>query len=107
MTLNNTLDITVNWPKLETRRKYHTIIEVKRCLIGSVPEFCKYYFNRIDHNYSTSSTDVNIPKVKLEVGKMTFQYTGAVLYNDLPSKIKQSSTFKTFKTKVFKHLFQI
>ena len=68
ITTNNTLTINLNWLGLKTRRKYHTIVEVKRCLNGHAPELCQHYFNRINHNYYTrgNTKDIRFPKLDLK-----------------------------------------
>ena len=69
----------------------------KRCLRRIFRRELRKQSNYLIHQLS---------KVKLEVDKMSFKYTGAKYYNDLPLEIKSIVSFKTFKEKLHKHLFE-
>ena len=48
-----------------------------------------------------------MPKVKLEIAKRSFYYSGAAAYNKLPKRIKESLSLVSFVTAVKDNLFKI
>ena len=67
------------------------------------------------HNYFTiNNTSVatrncgiltKIPKIKLELARHGFYFTGSRIYNSLPGDIREEKVFAIFKEKVGKHCF--
>ena len=68
--------------------------------------FANYFTVRNEvHSVNTrNSTKLNIMKVKTNYGKHTLRYTGAKLYNNLPSSITTLATVKSFTKCVKKEL---
>ena len=52
------------------------------------------------------SGNFSIPKVK-SFGKKTFVYNGCILWNDLPSSIKEKLSIYDFKMTVKKHFLEL
>ena len=40
--------------------------------------------------------DISLPRIRLEIAKRSFFYTGALEYNNLPQTIKAINSFKIF-----------
>ena len=61
------------------------------------------------HSYGTrfrESGNCSIPKVK-SFGKKSFIYNGCILWNDLPSHIKEKQSISDFNITVKKHFLEI
>ena len=61
------------------------------------------------HSYGTrfrESGNFSIPKVK-SFGKKSFVYNGCILWNDLPSHIKEKLSIYDFKMTVKKHVLEL
>ncbi len=62
---------------------------------------------RTVHFYKTRQrNDMHLPKPKLALGKRKFSYSGAVLFNYLPSSIKEATSLPIFKNLLRLHLRQ-
>jgi hypothetical protein len=50
-------------------------------------------------NYNLRNSDINlsVPKPRTEYLKKSFGYTGAVLWNSLPTRAKQTESLSSFK----------
>ena len=49
------------------------------------------------HNLRGNSNNIFIPRPRTEVGKRAFSYRGAVLWNSLPSDLRNQPNLKLFK----------
>jgi len=90
----------LGWVDLETQRKAHKCILVFTCLNELVPPYLSDYFirNRTFHTYKTRQrNDIHLPNPKLTLGKNTFRFLGAVLFNNLPTSIKEATSLSIFK----------
>ena len=96
---SDTLLLTLKLVLLTDRRKAHTSILVKKCLIGFVPPYFLNYF-KLNESHSFYKTrdimDISLPKVRLEVAKHSFYYTGAVQFNSLPRDLKEIQSLDGF-----------
>ena len=98
----------LNWVDLSTRRKIHKCILVFKCLNNLVPEYLSEYFTRNYniHSYNTRrKNDLHLPKPNLSLGRKTFRYSGSLLYNALPDRIKNAVSLFNFKNLIQKHSF--
>ena len=71
---------------------------------GKAPQYLSDSFRYVSsvHSKNTrqNSTDkLYVPNFKLETGKRTFKYRGAVLWNNIPDYIKESPSESVFKTR--------
>ena len=92
----------LGWLKVEDRVAMFKIRMVHGVFYDSVPSYFRGYFTRVSdaHTYRTraSDTDVTLYKYKLDtVGKNTFAYTGASLWNKLPAPLKMIESTNQFK----------
>ena len=90
---------TLGWPNLETIRKRNKSILVFKCLNDLVPQYLSDYFNR-NHSFHSYNT-----RPKLSLGKRTFRYSGAILFNSLPETYKRVASLEAFKRLMMKHDF--
>lgn len=93
---------SLRWLKVEER-----VSQLKLCLVYKIknnlaPKYLVNYFSKVSdtHNYSTrgSSTDYRLCRFKSCMGKFSFLYSAAVLWNGLPLNLKTvSSSYSNFK----------
>ena len=71
---------------------------VKKCLIGDVCENFNDYFVVNQHRQNTRNGGflLKVPKVRLELGKTTFKFSGTKLYNDLPLRLRKLESYNVF-----------
>ena len=66
---------------------------------------------RLDiHPYRTrsaNSSDVYPPRVKKEIFKRSLEYAGAIAFNSLPSRLKESADLETFKRNYRRHFLTL
>ena len=88
------------WVDLETQRKAHKCILIFKCLNELFPPYLFDYFirNRTIHTCKTrQSKDIHLPNPKLTLGKNTFRFISMVLFNNLPTSIKEASSLFILK----------
>ena len=79
----------------------HKCILVFKCLNELVPPYSSDYFirNRTIHTYKTrQSNEIHRPNPKLTLEKKnTFRFSGAVIFNNLPTSIKEATSLSIYK----------
>ena len=98
----------LGWPLLKTIRKRNKCILVFKCLHDLVPKYLSEYFIRNSnvHSYNIRRcNDIHPPKPKLSLGKRTFRYSGTLLFNSLPLRIKASTSLTSFKNFIRQYNF--
>jgi hypothetical protein len=82
--------------------KKEALILVKRSLENATCSNFEGYFKIHQHTKSTRNHGhlVALPKVKLELGKQSFKYSGAKLFNDLPLSIRKAESLSLFEKEV-------
>ena len=100
---------SLGWPNLDTIRKKNKSILVYKCLNDLVPQYLCDYFSRNHSFHSYTDTrrreDIHPSRPKLSLGKRTFRYPGAILFNSLPETYKQAASLEAFKRLLMKHDF--
>ena len=93
----------LGWSNLETIRKRNKSILVYKCLNNLIPQYLSDYFrwNHSFHSYNTRRRE-NIHPSRL---KLSFRYSGTILFNSLPETYKRAASLKAFKRLVIKHDF--
>ena len=96
----------LKWLPLAKRRDIHTTTMTFRCMSGKVPVSFKQYFKRNSYLYELrkNKNSLMIPRVKTEIARGSFYYSGAKLYNNLPNKVKMSLSMSALKEFHFKQL---
>ena len=85
-------------------------ILVYKCLNDLVPQCLCDYFSRNHSNcfysYNTRRReDIHPSRPKLSLGKRTFRYSAAILFNSLPETYKRAASLEAFKRLLMKHDF--
>ena len=77
------------------------------CLQDNVCTPFKGYFTKIEHNINTRNNgcSLKLPKAKLEFGRRSFAFQGAIVYNTLPRHLRNLNSRFLFKINI-KELFQ-
>ena len=98
----------LGWMNLSVQRKVNKCVLVYKSLNGVIPQYFEHYFckNNQYHNYNTRrNQDIHLPNARLSVGKRTFRFSAAVIFNSLTSNIKNSATLSIFKTRLKNHFY--
>lgn len=99
----------LNWCNLETRRNQQKGTLMYKIVNGMSPRYLNEMFIPLNeahgHNLRNSEVDVKIPLPKSEYLKRSFTYSGAVLWNGLPSMIKTANSVNIFKNLIHCHKF--
>lgn len=99
----------LNWCNLETRRNQQKGTLMYKIVNGMSPRYLNEMFVPLNeahgHNLRNSEVDVKIPLPKSEYLKRSFTYSGAVLWNGLPSMIKTANSVNIFKNLIHCHKF--
>ena len=79
-------------------RQVKSCVTVRKCLDGTLCSSMKEYFQVNKHSLGTRNQNciLKLPKLRLELGRQTFAYSGAKLYNDLPTNIRKEENILTF-----------
>ena len=97
----NPLIQTLGWKKLESQRIFQKAVMVHKSLNGLAPEYMRTMFTGRDEISSKPLRDTEgklaIPKPRTNYLKNSFSYSGAVLWNSLPTELRQASTLDHFK----------
>ena len=77
------------------------------CLQDNVCTPFKGYFTKIEHNINTRNNgcSLKLPKAKLEFGRRSFAFQGALVYNTLPRHLRTVNSRFLFKSNL-KQFFQ-
>ena len=83
-------------PKIINVIKKEAIMIVKRSLEKKICKNFENYFEIKSHGIATRNNGylITLPKFKLELGKQSFKYAGAKLFNDLPLEIRSAKSFE-------------
>ena len=94
---------------VEYRIKYKVSLTVYKCFHDLAPDYLKSLIQpKISHAHLRSSNDLYtletvIPKSRY--GEGTFAYAAPVIWNELPQRIRLSSSVDCFKTSLKTHYF--
>ena len=92
---------TLGWDTLEQRRANQLAVSVYKAMNNIFPEELNSIFEATSqiHSYNLrgSTSNIYIPRPKMEAGKRSFGYRGAVLWNGLPETVRNKPTVLTFR----------
>jgi hypothetical protein len=85
--------------------KHRACVAVRKHLDGDTCDPFQSYFIINQHRHHTRNQDslLKLQRINLELGRETFYYSGAKLYNNLPLSIREEKHLSTFSEKVHKH----
>ena len=97
----------LGWSDLKTIRGRNKCVLAFKCLHNLVPKYhSEYFIKKQWHSYSSRRrNDIHLPKPKLSLVKCTFRYSGTLLFNSLPPRIKASTSLTSFKSLIREHDF--
>ena len=99
----------LGWMRVDDRIKYHKYLLVYKSLRKEAPSYLTDKFNYIsqDNPYSLRNVvngNLQTPKPKTELFKKSFAYSGSVLWNNLPTSIRNIPTLGSFKENMKKYI---
>ena len=96
------LVVRLGWQKLNLQRELKTATMVYKSLNGLVPDYLKSMFTdqRATSTYSLRNFEgkLALPLPHTNFLKNSFSYSGAVLWNSLPTNLRQAQTLTSFKS---------
>ena len=93
----------MSWKNLNDRHKMNKSVQMFKILNNhSAPNLKDKFITRdinLGTNYTLRNADINlsVPKPRTEYLKKSFGYSGAVLWNSLPTQAKQTESLSSFK----------
>ena len=94
----------LGWRKLNTQRQLQKALIVYKSLNDLTPEYLrsKFTYRRdiSEYNLRDSVNNLAIPKPRTNYLKNIFNYSAAVLWNSLPSDLRQAESLTIFRNKV-------
>ena len=97
-----TLRGELGWDNLSTRRKKQKLKLMFKTLNDQSPEYLKGLFMPFSTDYGLRNSDnkLALPKPRTDFLKRSFCYSGAQLWNSLPSNVRAIRSFTKFKNKI-------
>ena len=97
----------LGWLTVFERVEFNKGILLHKALYNMCPEYIPNMFKFQSSSYglrSSSNQQLSIPKHNNELFKKSFQYSGAIIWNNLPLSIRTASTLGTFKHNLHKYI---
>ncbi len=81
----------LGWDNLSIRRKKHKAILMFQTINDLTPHYLRELFESrsTGYNLRNSENTLFVPKPRINYGKRSFSYRGAVLWNELPQMCEQ------------------
>ena len=80
-----------------------------KTLHGMTPEYLRSRFvyrdNANAYRLRNTENKLVLPQPRTDYLKRSFSYSGAQLWNNLPTELRQASSLNEFKTKLSRHSF--
>ena len=96
------LFVRLGWQKLNLQRELKTATMVYKSLNGLAPDYPKSMFTdrRAISAYSPRNCEgrLTVPLPRINFLKNSFSYNGAVMWNSLPTNLRQAQTIANFKS---------
>ena len=99
---------SLHWLPVAKRVQFRTLVHVYKVLASSTPEYLSSILHTRHSGYSlrsTAATCLSIPRSHKLAGDRAFSIIAPVLWNGLPSHIRDSHNVQTFKKNLKTHLF--
>ena len=102
----------LNWLTLEERIKYRTLLLLYKSVNKMAPTYMQEMFEYVRHKHSVNSrsaacNNLYVAKPRTQFMKNAFSYSGAILWNSLPSSVKESPCLSSFKRKCASYLVSL
>lgn len=95
----------LRWDYLTTRRKKLKAILMFKTINGLSPVYLQDLFNirSTMYNLRDSEIKLDLPKPRTNYRKRSFGYSGAVLWNSLPLRLRKLDSLGRFKGEIHRH----
>ena len=95
----------LGWVNLITKRKKQKAVMMYKTLNNLTPDYLKEMFTQkhTSHSLRDSEKKLAIPQPRTDYRKRSFSYSGSVLWNELPTHLRLSSSLSQFKNGVDHH----
>ena len=80
----------LNWLPLSSRRDYHKIKLVYKCINSMAPEYLSESFQNRNNDF------IRLPSFRHNFGKRTFRVWGAKYFNNLPKNTRTAQSLASF-----------
>ena len=92
----------LGWQTIDQRRDYYVATLMHKCIYETAPIHLSNEITRTIHTHdlttrAASNGDLHVPESKCETFKQSFQYQGAILWNNLPSELRNIADINEFK----------
>ena len=80
-----------------------------RYSISTLPSSFDEYFRNIEHHYNTrtkTNSSLDLPRPRTDFGKQSVKYNGVKIWNEIPSAIRNASSYISFGTLFKSHLIE-
>ncbi len=89
---------------LKNQFTYNKTLQIFKIIQGHAPHYLINLFHTSQTRYVNSRHNLHLPMPRLDIFKTSITYSGAYLWNNLPSSIKACTTLSNFKRNLHKHL---
>ena len=106
--INNLKDFNGSYSKLRQQvnrsllyvdRSRQVIVEIFKIYYRQCPVYVDDLITKTQHTYNTLNINFLVPSSfdTIKFGKMSFKYDSTLLWNSLPTALREESNFKVFK----------
>ena len=103
--------LDLNWLPIEKRVAQLKLHQIHKVTYKRAPEYLMQYFQERNvisqHNTRNNSLKYDLPFVKSKSARSTFLYTSVEEWNKLPSVLRETNNFNSFKNLLRKHLHNV
>ena len=95
-----------NWPFIQSERKRKISLDVFK-IVHEIDQISTVNYEITNYGLSTTGnkSTIKLPKITTEAGRKTTYYQGAMVFNNLPAKVRNEKYFSNFKRLIKKHDF--
>ena len=94
----------LGWLSLSEMRQHHMALMMFKVNYGLCPSYLSDIFDvntsRLSYDLRSSGMNLIVPKARTNYFRNNFASAGAKLWNSLPSRLKEETSLKQFKTKI-------
>ena len=98
----------LGWLNVFERMEFNKAVLLFKSVHGMCPDYLSEMFtvqpSSVYSLRSSTHQNLSIPKHRNELFKRTLQYSGAIIWNGLPSNLRSAPSLASFKQNLFKHI---
>uniref|UniRef100_A0A3B1IDR7 Reverse transcriptase domain-containing protein n=1 Tax=Astyanax mexicanus TaxID=7994 RepID=A0A3B1IDR7_ASTMX len=98
---------SINWLQPKSRRQYHWVQFIFKCIYLDCPPYLKQFFVLFKSSYSLRHMQYPfffVPRISKEVGRRSFNYKAPSDWNNLPFSLKKLTSLHCFRKCLFSYL---